>query len=180
MKREVDIPNKCTDLYGDKSSSGIIRSTNTLCYSFLIKNHNTSMINYECYSDGAYSALRDQGGIGIVFLRNGRKVFEYSKGFKKTTNNQMEIAAVLMVLKCFKKAVNSITIYTDSMYVIGCATLGWKRKKNTLFWKAFDKEFARVSQLCPNINFKHVKGHKDDRWNNYVDKLAVNATQELL
>ena len=138
------------------------------------------MVNYECYSDGAYSSARNQGGVGIVFLRNGRKVFDYSKGFKNTTNNQMEIAAAIMVLKCFKKKVASITIYTDSMYVIGCATLGWQRKKNIRLWKVFDEELRRVSQLCPNIQFKHVKGHADNRWNNYVDKLAVSASQELL
>lgn len=138
------------------------------------------MINYECYTDGAYSSSRNQGGIGIVFLRNGEKVFEHSKGYKDTTNNRMEILAALLTLKCFKKAVNTITIYTDSMYVIGCATMGWKRKKNTALWEKFDKEYSRVSKLCPNIKFQHVKGHADDKWNNYVDKLAVEASQELL
>ena len=138
------------------------------------------MINYECYTDGAYSSSRNQGGIGIVFLRNGEKVFEYSKGYKDTTNNRMEILVALLTLKCFKKAVNTITIYTDSMYVIGCATMGWKRKKNVALWEEFDKEYSRVSKLCPNIKFQHVKGHADDKWNNYVDKLAVRASQELL
>ena len=61
------------------------------------------MVNYECYSDGAYSSSRNQGGVGIVLLRNKHKVFEFSRGFKDTTNNKMEIVAALMVLKCFKK-----------------------------------------------------------------------------
>ena len=113
-------------------------------------------------------------------MKNDEKIFEFSKGFKNTTNNQMEIAAAIMVLKCFKKKVASITIYTDSMYVIGCATLGWKRKKNIVLWEAFDREFNRVSKLCPNIKFQHVKGHANNEWNNYVDKLAVSASQELL
>ena len=138
------------------------------------------MINYECYTDGAYSSSRNQGGIGVVFIRNGRKVFEHSKCFKNTTNNKMEVGAVLTVLKAFKTPIDNLTIYTDSMYVIGCATLGWKRKKNLLLWKVFDEEFERVSKLCPNIKFQHVKGHANDKWNNYVDKLAVNASQELL
>ncbi len=138
------------------------------------------MIKYECYSDGAYSSSRNQGGVGIVLLRNKQKVFEFSKGFKNTTNNKMEIVAALMVLKCFKKPVDSITIYTDSMYVIGCATLGWQRKKNIFLWKLFDEEMLRVSQLCKDIKFLHVKGHADNKWNNYVDKLAVDASQELL
>lgn len=138
------------------------------------------MISYECYTDGAYSSVRNQGGIGVVFLRNGKKVFEKSQGYKHTTNNQMEIVATLLVLKSFKSPVDSITIYTDSMYVIGCATLGWKRNKNLAIWNMFDSELARVSKLCPNIQFQHVKGHANNQWNNYVDKLAVNASQELL
>ena len=138
------------------------------------------MTNYECYTDGAYSSSRNQGGVGVVFLRNGKKVLEYSKGYKDTTNNRMEIGAALMVLKAFKKPIDSLTIYTDSMYVIGCATKGWKRKKNILLWRVFDEELERVSKICPKIVFQHVKGHSENKWNNYVDKLAVAASQELL
>ena len=138
------------------------------------------MINYECYTDGAYSLSRDQGGVGVVYIRNGVKLFEYSKGFKKTTNNRMEILAVLVVLRSIKSKIDTLTIYTDSMYVIGCSILGWKRNKNLVLWNMFDSELARVSKLCPNIKLQHVKGHANNQWNNYVDKLAVNASQELL
>lgn len=137
------------------------------------------MINYECYSDGAYSSARNQGGIGILLIRNGVKVFEYSRGFKNTTNNKMEIVAVLLILKCFKKPVDKITIYTDSMYVIGCASLGWQRKKNKTLWNLFDTEYNRVTSLCNTIEFKHVKGHANNKWNNYVDTLAVSASHEF-
>ena len=138
------------------------------------------MIKYECYSDGAYSSTRNQGGVGVVFLRNGEKVFEYSKGFKNTTNNQMEIMAALIIFKAIKNPIDSLIIYTDSMYVIGCASMGWKRKKNIELWAKFDTEFNRVSKLCSDIKFVHVKGHNGDKWNSYVDELAVNASQELL
>lgn len=138
------------------------------------------MINYECFTDGAYSSSRNQGGVGIVFIRNNQKVFEFSRGFKNTTNNRMEIGAVMLTLSCFNAKVDSITIYTDSMYVIGCATLGWKRKKNKALWDQFDIEYQRVSKLCSNITFQHVKGHAENKWNNYVDKLAVAASHELL
>lgn len=138
------------------------------------------MIHYECYTDGAYSSARNQGGIGVVFLRNEEKIFEYSRGFKNTTNNRMEIGAVLAAFKCFKNPVDSITIYTDSMYVIGCATLGWKRKKNVALWNQFDQEFERIQKLCSHFEFKHVKGHAGNKWNSYVDKLAVDASHELL
>ena len=135
------------------------------------------------YTDGAYSPLRDQGGIGIVILYNDKKILEYSNKYNRTTNNQMEIGAVIIALRLIKKSYNSIVIYTDSQYVIGCATLGWKRKKNIKLWQEFDNQYLRVKELCPNITFTHVKGHQfgkdlteDAKWNNYVDKLAVSAS----
>jgi ribonuclease HI len=63
------------------------------------------------------------------------------------------------------------------MYVIGCATLGWKRKKNILLWKLFDEVYENAKKLASEINFVHVKGHNGNRYNEMVDKLAVQATQ---
>ena len=139
---------------------------------------------YSLITDGAYSSSRDQGGLGFVILNGSTKVLEYSKAVKHTTNNKMELGAIILGLRAFKKPVDSIIIVSDSMYCIGCATQGWKRKKNQELWKAFDKEYARVSALCPNITWKHIKGHQDDdseltKWNNYVDKLAVRASHEV-
>ena len=79
--------------------------------------------NYVLITDGAYSSLRDLGGVGIVFLRNGEKILEYSKSFKGTTNNQMELCAVILGLRFIKSPINSLTVISDSMYVVGCATL---------------------------------------------------------
>lgn len=133
------------------------------------------------YTDGAFSSKRNAGGIGIVILLNDKKLLEYSNQYKRTSNNQMELAAVIVALRLIKESYDSITIYSDSMYVIGCATLGWKRKKNVLLWNEFDKQYKRVSELCPNIVFKHIKGHQsviiEANWNNYVDNLAVKASQ---
>ena len=133
-------------------------------------------------TDGAYSSSRDQGGLGFVFIRDGTKVFEYSKTVKNTTNNKMELGAIILGLRAIKGSIDSLVIVSDSMYCVGCATKGWKRKKNQKLWKAFDKEYSRVSSLCPNITWKHVKGHQNDsseftKWNNYVDKLAVRASR---
>ncbi len=141
-------------------------------------------MNYTLFCDGAFSSSRNQGGIGIVFLKDGNKILEYSRMFKNTTNNQMEMLALIIGLKCIKHSISSLLIVTDSMYCVGCATLNWKRNKNKKLWELFDKEFERVKQLCPNITFKHVRGHqKDDsemaKWNNFVDKLARNASQLL-
>lgn len=135
------------------------------------------MNNLEIYTDGAYSSLRDQGGVGIVILKNNEKLFEYSNKYEHTTNNQMELGAVIIAMRLIKKPCDNIIIYSDSQYVIGCATLGWKRKKNVKLWQEFDNQFVRVKELCSNITFEHVKGHADSQWNNYVDKLANKASQ---
>lgn len=137
---------------------------------------------YILITDGAYSSSRNQGGLGFVFIRDGTKVFEYSKTVKNTTNNKMELGAIILGLRAIKGSIDSLVIVSDSMYCIGCATKGWKRKKNQKLWEAFDKEYSRVSSLCSNITWKHVKGHQNDsseftKWNNYVDKLAVRASR---
>lgn len=134
---------------------------------------------YYIYTDGAYSSTRDQGGIGVVILKDDEKILEYSKCYKQTTNNQMEIMAVIAGLQCIKNPVEEITIISDSMYVIGCATLGWKRKKNVSLWKLFDKVINKTSKLCSNISFKHVEGHANNELNNLCDRLAVSASHEI-
>lgn len=135
------------------------------------------MIQYTLITDGAYSSSRDQGGVGIIFLRDDKKILEYSKMYKGVTNNMMELAALIIGLRFIKNPIESLTIISDSMYCIGCASLGWKRKKNIELWNEFDKEIKRVQKLCSNIEFKHVKGHSGDKWNEYCDKLAVKASQ---
>ena len=84
------------------------------------------------YTDGAYSPIRDQGGVGIIILRDGKEVLRYSNMYKGTSNNQMELGAIIIALRMIKGKIDSLTIYTDSQYCIGCATLGWKRKKNKI------------------------------------------------
>lgn len=135
--------------------------------------------NYVLYTDGAYSSLRDQGGIGLIILKDDKKILEYSRMYKGVTNNIMELGAVIIGLKAIKNCIDSLIIFTDSMYVIGCATKGWKRSKNKSLWKEFDKQFQRVQTLCSNIEFKHVKGHNGNTYNEEVDKLAVKASQSI-
>lgn len=135
--------------------------------------------NYIVYTDGAYSSSRDQGGIGVVVLKDNKPILKYSKMYKNTTNNRMELGAIIVALKAIRKPIDSVIIYTDSMYCVGCASLGWKRKKNQLLWKVFDRELERVNALCPSIEFKHVKGHEGNYYNEVCDKLAVKASQEI-
>lgn len=138
------------------------------------------LCDYICFTDGAYSRIRDQGGIGIVMVRDGAKVMEFSKAYKETTNNKMELVAVILSLLSIKREINSMTIITDSQYVIGCATLGWKRKKNQALWEKFDDAFSRAKSLCPNIKFEWTKGHEDNEFNNLADRLANKASQEYI
>lgn len=136
-------------------------------------------MKYTFITDGAYSSSRDQGGIGIVVLREDKIILKYSKMYKNTTNNRMELGAIIVALRTIKKPIDSVIIYTDSMYCVGCASLGWKRKKNQLLWNVFDKELERVKKLCPNIEFRHIKGHNGNYYNEICDKLAVKASQEI-
>lgn len=137
------------------------------------------MNHYSIFTDGAYSSSRNQGGIGIVIIKNNTPILEYSNMYKNTTNNQMELGAVIIALRMIKGKIDSLTIYTDSMYVLGCAIKGWKRKKNKTMWEEFDKQYNRVKELCPDIRFVHVKGHAGNKYNEVVDKLAVSASQRI-
>lgn len=128
------------------------------------------MINV--YTDGAYSSKLNQGGLAIVVIKDNKIIAEFNKTYRNTTNNRMELLAVIIAIESLKKY-NNITIFTDSMYVIGCATLGWKKNKNIDLWNRFDKLNTE------NIKFIHVKGHSDNIYNNRCDYLAVLASQKI-
>ena len=134
---------------------------------------------YKIYTDGAYSSLRNKGGIGIVILKEDKLILEYSKDFANLTINQLELLAIIYALKFIKKEVDSIIIYSDSMYCIGPLNDNWKIKSNQKFWNLFAREYDRVKSLCSDIKFEHIKGHNNNYWNDYVDKLAVQSSQLL-
>lgn len=141
-------------------------------------------MNYTLICDGAYSSSKDSGGMGIVFLRDNELILEYSKKVEHTTNNRMELGAIIIGLTSIKNPIDSLTVASDSMYCIGTITKNWKRKKNQDLWKIFDLVYSRAKTLCSDIQFVHTKGHqKDDseftKWNNYCDKLAVSASQRI-
>lgn len=143
------------------------------------------MNDYVIYTDGAYSSSRKQGGSAFIIIKNNEKVLEWSQCWKGGTNNTAEILAILMALSVFKKPVDSITIYSDSAYCLGCIFQGWKRNSNIKLWEKFDKVFARANRLCQNITGVHIKGHQKDKseeskWNNMCDRLAVEASHEII
>ena len=141
------------------------------------------MSRLEVFTDGAFSSSRDTGGVGVVFVIDGEKAYEFSKMIPNTTNNKCELLAVIYALNAVSRKIEALTIYSDSQYVIGCATKGWKRKKNVELWNLYDKVLNKAKQFCPNIDFCWVKGHTSSsdffsQMNNLADKLAVEASQE--
>ena len=144
------------------------------------------MTNYCIYTDGSCRGNKN-GGLGVVWLKDGKKVFEYSKGFKNTTNNQMELLAIGIALRSIKKPINSLEIISDSEYALGCIfNLEWKPKKNVELINKIRKQVVKTQQLVKEpIKYRHIYGHQkiggvDMVWNNYVDKLAANESNMIL
>jgi len=141
------------------------------------------MSRLEVFTDGAFSPSRNTGGIGIVFVIDGKKVYEFSKMIPNTTNNKCELLAVIYALNAVSRKIEFLTVYSDSQYVIGCTTKGWKRKKNIKLWSLYDKVLDKAKQFCSNIDFCWVKGHTSSsdffsQMNNLADRLAREASQE--
>lgn len=144
------------------------------------------MISYCIYTDGSCRA-NGNGGLGVIWLKNGRKVFEFSKGFKETTNNQMELFAIYIGLKAITKPIDSLEIVSDSEYALGCIfNPKWKPKKNQKLIAKIKKQLEETQKLVKElIKYRHVYGHQkqgseDMIWNNYVDKLATNESSMIL
>ena len=144
------------------------------------------MTNYCIYTDGSCRGNKN-GGLGVVWLKDGKKVFEYSKGFKNTTNNQMELLAIGIALRSIKKPIDSLEIISDSEYALGCIfNLEWKPKKNVELINKIRKQVIKTQQLVKEpIKWRHIYGHQkvggvDMVWNNYVDKLAANESNMIL
>ncbi|HRH58086.1 MAG TPA: ribonuclease HI [Chitinophagales bacterium] len=133
----------------------------------------------EIYTDGAARGNPGPGGYGVVLLANGHRK-ELSKGFRLTTNNRMELMAVIAGLEAMKKQDLKITIYSDSKYVVEAVEKGWvfqwnmkpdfAKKKNRDLWKKFLKLYE-----YQNISFVWVKGHSTNKENNRCDELATEA-----
>jgi ribonuclease HI len=130
------------------------------------------------YTDGSSRGNPGPGGYGAILMAgNHRK--ELSEGYRLTTNNRMELMAVIKALEALKKPGQHLTIYSDSQYVVKAVNEGWLRnwlridfkgKKNKDLW-------LRYHQLAKahTIRFVWVKGHADNPLNNRCDELATAA-----
>ncbi len=130
------------------------------------------------YTDGSSRGNPGPGGYGLVLkFKEHRK--EMSQGFRKTTNNRMELMAVIVGLEALKFPNSPVTIYSDSKYVIDSVDKGWlwgwvkkgfKKKKNSDLWKRFIPAYKKHK-----VKFVWVKGHAGVEENEVCDQLAVNA-----
>ena len=130
------------------------------------------------YTDGSALGNPGPGGFGTLLL-HGQYKKELSAGFRLTTNNRMELMAVIAGLEALKLKNAEVTIYTDSRYVVDAVEKGWllkwiktrfKGKKNSDLWM----RFYEIYQLH-RVNFVWVKGHADILGNEKCDRLAVAA-----
>jgi len=133
----------------------------------------------QMYTDGAARGNPGPGGYGVI-LMSGSHRKELSQGYRKTTNNRMELMAVIAGLEAIKKKGMNITVYTDSQYIAKAINEGWLKnwiatqfkggKKNKDLWMQF-QELAQEH----HIKFVWVKGHADNPFNNRCDELATTA-----
>ena len=138
------------------------------------------------YTDGACSGNPGPGGWGAILMHNENKK-ELSGGIKDTTNNIMEITAVLEALKALKFPCE-VEIYSDSAYVVNCSNQGWIYNWLKKGWKTASGENVKNKELWEelynltkvhNVTFHKVKGHADNEYNNRCDELARNAIKSL-
>ena len=135
------------------------------------------------FTDGSSRGNPGPGGYGVVMLYKGNRK-ELSQGYIITTNNRMELTAVIKALEAIKKNSIKITIYSDSKYVVESVEKGWvwnwgrkkfKKKKNIDLWKQFIPLYKKF-----NIKFIWVKGHAGIKENERCDKLANLAQSSNL
>ena len=138
------------------------------------------MKKVDIYTDGACSGNPGPGGWGTILIYNGHEK-EMSGGEAETTNNKMELTAVIKGLAALKEPCE-VTVTTDSKYVCDAINQGWLSKWVTNNWRKADKKpVLNVDlwvQLLPllnkhNVKFVWVKGHNDHPQNERCDKLAV-------
>ena len=133
----------------------------------------------QMYTDGAARGNPGPGGYGVI-LMSGQHRKELSQGYRRTTNNRMELMAVIAGLQALKKVGMNVTIYSDSQYVVKAIQEGWLKKwiatqfkggkKNKDLWM----QYHELSQQH-HIKFVWVKGHADNPFNNRCDELATTA-----
>jgi ribonuclease HI len=140
------------------------------------------MKKVDIFTDGACSGNPGPGGYGVILKFNGHEK-ELSQGYKKTTNNRMELLAIIVGLESLKESCE-VEIYSDSRYIVDAVTKGWVIRWQKNHWMRNKKDTAKNidlwQRLLPllekhNVNFNWVKGHAGHYENERCDVLAVEA-----
>lgn len=131
------------------------------------------------YTDGSSRGNPGPGGYGAILQWNGVSK-ELSKGYRRTTNNRMELMAVIAALESLKKKGLDIVIYSDSQYIVKAVQEGWLTKWIATNFKGGKKNkdlWLLYADLASHhrIKFIWVKGHADNKFNNRCDELATTA-----
>ena len=127
------------------------------------------------YTDGACSINPGMGGWGAIIIFESGEQKEISGSELETTNNRMEITAVIKSLELEElKNDDKVKIYSDSTYVINTITKNWKRNTNNDLWDQLDKLLEKRI-----VEWEWVKGHSGNKFNEIADNLAVSAINEL-
>ena len=135
----------------------------------------------EIYTDGACSGNPGPGGFAAILIYNNRK--KVISGFERlTTNNRMELRAIIEALKVIKNRNIPVIIYTDSTYVQKGITQwlenwkkrGFKKVKNIDLWKQLDS----LLQSFSHVEVRHIKGHSGNEYNELVDSIAKSKIKE--
>jgi len=136
------------------------------------------------YTDGGCAGNPGPGGYGAVII-DGKKRSELAQGFRRTTNNRMELMACIAALETLKAPAN-IILHSDSQYVVNGIGKGWARKWRANGWMRTKSEaaenadlWATLLDLCNQhrVRFVWVHGHAGNRENERCDRLATGATQ---
>lgn len=133
---------------------------------------------YRAFTDGSceqYGTSYGIGGSAYVILQNGKIIHEASVGKACTTNNKMEMLAIISVLHWLPDH-SKVVIYSDSQYAIMIFQGYWRPKKNLHLVEMFEREAKRHDA----VEFSWVKGHNGNKWNEYVDNLATSATRRMV
>ena len=138
------------------------------------------------YTDGACSGNPGPGGWGAILMYKENKK-EISGGKKETTNNIMEITAVIEALKCLKTKCE-VQVYSDSAYTVNAFNQGWIHNWIKNGWKSSNKEPVKNKELWQElydltkkhkVEFIKVKGHADNEFNNRCDEMAREAIKNV-
>ena len=138
------------------------------------------MDKIEIYTDGAAKGNPGPGGYGVI-LRSGRFEKELSQGFYYTTNNRMELLAVIVGLETLKNKGNTVCVFSDSKYVVDPVNKkwldqwqkkSWSKVKNVDLWKRLI-----IALRDQKVSFFWIKGHNEHTENERCDKLAVMASK---